>query len=57
MRREESWMLQEVLIKKTEISLLIHSIEKSTNNGTSFMQMNGRDHQRRESSMKISVYM
>jgi len=49
MRREELWMSKEVLTRKTETLLLIHSTGKSTNNGTSFMQMNGRVHQRRES--------
>jgi len=49
MRREEYLMSLEELTKKTETFLPGLSMEKSTNNGTSFMQMNGRVHQRRES--------
>jgi len=48
MKREESWMSQELLTKKTEISLLIHSTRESTNNGTSSMLMNGQMSQRKE---------
>jgi hypothetical protein len=50
-------MFQEVLTKRTEISLFMENMERSTNNGTSSMLMNGRESQERENSTKNSVYM
>lgn len=50
-------MYQEALIQKIEISLLIQNMERLTNNGTSFMLMNGRENQAKENTVKDSVSM
>lgn len=50
-------MFKEELIQKIETLLFTINTEKSTNNGTLSMLMNGRENQQRVNWMKISVFM
>lgn len=58
-RKERSLMSHTQKIRKVQLSLLGASREATsdTNNGTSSMLTNGRDHQRRENSMRTSDSM
>jgi hypothetical protein len=48
MKKEKSWKLLVMLMLKIEISVSIHKTMESINNGTSFMQMNGKVNQGKE---------
>jgi hypothetical protein len=48
MKKERFWKFKEILMQKTETSLLETKELQSTNNGTLFMLMNGKESQRKD---------
>ena len=57
MRKERLWKFKEMLMLKTETLLSTIKELQSTNNGTLFMQMNGKENQQRVNSIQSSVYL